>query len=64
MKTRDDVKATAITDEKGDFIISGRIPNGTYTLVVESKSFKGTRDIEVAGHELNGMDIPLQKNDF
>lgn len=61
LKIHEDVKAKAITDEKGNFIISGFIPNGSYSLVVESKFYKGIKEIEVTGHELNGIEIPVSK---
>ncbi len=45
------------TDNIGEFVIKGVIPNGHYRLEVVDKESEGLRDIQIESYELKNQDI-------
>jgi len=52
-----EVIAEGNTDNIGDFVIKGVIPNGHYRLEVVDKESEGFRDIQIESYELKKQDI-------
>ncbi len=57
LKAKGKVAATAISDEKGDFLFSDVIKNGEYEIVLESQKYEGKTSISVSGYDNRDYEI-------
>ena len=53
--------AEGMTDSTGSFLIGGNLPNGEYTLLLESNTYGGSSSLEIKSYEANSINIMAER---